>query len=214
MNLTVHICRPALLGLILVTSSSLLSADVERAGTETTAGWSIQGGQVELQPAGKPQVSGTFLVNSPQAATGPLAAPLQGGACLVADLVPFGIGRARCETNADCNGPDAIDKQHDTRLAEYVGYCATRDGSTEPPRCWTRPGPPNTHCRRSVDALRLIAGVHKLGPVDADPLGSGEPFPEWAVYACMAQVGHERACGEVVSPYRQVSLTPLPLRRE
>ncbi len=208
------IYRPALLGLALITSFCLLGADGENAGTETTVGWSIQGGQVELQQGVEPMVSGMFIVSSPQAATDPLAAPLQGGGCLVADLVPFGIGRASCVTNADCNEPDSIDKQHDPRLANFVGYCATRDASTEPPRCWTRPGLPDTHCKRSKDSFRLTAGVHKLGPVDADPLGNGEPYPEWAVFACMAQAGHDRACGEAGSPFRQNSLTPLVSRRE
>ncbi len=214
MSLATQICRPALLGLILVASFPSPGAESEGAEAEAALGWRIQAGQAELQTAGQPQVSGTFMVSAPPGETDPLAAPMQGGACLLADLVPFGVGRASCATSADCNGPDSIDRQKDPRLAEYVGYCAARDGSAEAPRCWTRPGPASTHCQRTVDSLRLTAGEHSLGPVVADPLGNGEPLPEWAVYACMAKAGHERACGEAVSPHRQVSLTPLPYRRD
>jgi len=214
MSLASQISRQVLLGLSLVASFPSPGAESEGAGAEAVPGWSIQAGPVELQPAGQPLVAGVFNVSAPPAEMDPLAAPMQGGACLLADLTPHGIGRATCVTSADCNGPDSIDRQKDPRLAEYVGYCAARDGSAEAPRCWTRPGPASTHCRRTVDSLRLTAGEHSLGPVVADPLGNGEPLPEWSVYACMAETGHERACGEAVSPHRQVSLTPLPYRRD
>lgn len=204
----------AVLVFALFSVAPLLVADEVREVKAVSAEWSIRAGQVELQALEKPLVSGEFSVISSHLEVDSPAAPRQGGACLVADLVPFGIGRESCVTNADCNGPDAMDKQLDPRLASYVGYCASRDGTNQAYKCWTRPGPPETHCRRTRDSLRLTAGVHRLGPVDADPLGNSEPYPEWAVYACMAQPGHERACGETVSPYRQVSLTPLPAGRD
>lgn len=186
--------------------SAVAEASVQK---DVSDGWSIHAGPVERMRGAPVRVSGTFEVRTQGSEAAAVGIARQGGACLVADLVPFGIGRAHCATNADCNGPDAIDKLGRPELAEYHGYCAARDGSAEPPRCWTRPGPANTHCRRSVDGLRLTPGVHAVGPVDADPLGRSEPRPRWAVYACLAQEGHARACADPTSPHRQVSLTPL-----
>jgi hypothetical protein len=194
-------------GLALLLLPAIAAADGAAAAA---TGWSIHGGPVERRPGEPVTVVGQFEVRAALGGSTAATAPLQGGACLVANLAPFGIGRTRCSTNADCNGPDAIDREHDARLAEYVGYCAARDGSGQAPQCWTRPGPADTHCRRTVDGLLLTTGTHALGPVAADPLGNGEPWPEWAVYACMAHAGHDRACGEAVSADRQVSLTPLP----
>lgn len=194
-------------GLVLIALSADATAD---GSTDTTGSWSIRAGDVQWTAGETPLVSGVFQVSATEVEQSQAAAPHQGGACLVADLVPYGIGRAHCAMNADCNGPDSIDREHDARLAEYVGYCAARDGSGETPRCWTRPGPAATYCRRTIESLRLTAGSHEVGPVNGDPLGNGAPYPEWAVYACMAHAGHDRACGEIVSPHRQVSLTPLP----
>jgi TolB-like protein/Tfp pilus assembly protein PilF len=194
--------------------SAGVAAEGASRATDATAGWSIHGGPVEWQPGQPVQVVGRFEVRAPAAGPTAETALLQGGACLVADLVPFGIGRATCATNADCNGPGAFDRVRGSDTEGYLGYCAARDGSNEPPRCWTRPGPAGSHCRRSVDGLLLTEGVQEVGPVAADALENGEPYPEWAVYACMAHPGHDRACGEPVSPNRQVSLTPLPAEAE
>jgi hypothetical protein len=217
-----NLLRPTLLGLALLAAWRALPAADEvppapppvpgasSARPDNTGGWSIHGGPVERIRGEPARVSGTFEVRTEGEGPAAEGKARQGGACLVADLVPFGIGRAHCATNADCNGPDAIDKLGHPGLAEYHGYCAARDGSAEAPRCWTRPGPASTHCRRTVDGLRLNPGVHALlGPVDADPLSRGEPRPRWAVYACLAHEGHDRACAEPASPHRQVSLTPL-----
>jgi hypothetical protein len=216
-----NLLGPTLLGLALLAAWRALPAADEvptaappvpaasSARPDHTGGWSIHGGPVEWNPGEPARVSGTFEVRTRDSETATAGTARQGGACLVADLVPFGIGRARCATNADCNGPDAIDKFGHPGLADYHGYCTARDGSAEAPRCWTRPGPASTHCRRTVDGLRLTPGAHAVGPVDADPLGRGEPRPRWAVYACLAHVGHDRACAEPASPYRQISLTPL-----
>lgn len=170
--------------------------------------WRIEAGPVRIAPGEPAELIGIFRVIAP-AGTLAEAAPRSGGACLVADLTPFGIGLARCNSHSDCNGPDSIDAS-DPRLEGFRGYCASRDGSGEPPHCWTRPGPPQTHCQRSIDGLRLTQGAHELGPVNADPLGNGGPLPEWAVYACMADEGHDRACGQRGGGNRQTSLTPLP----
>jgi hypothetical protein len=202
MRFGVSLCKPVLLAVIVTVAPLLPAAD--------TPGWRILAGPVEMRPVEPALVSGSFRVIAHPPGIDPLGARPQGGACLVANLVPFGIGRARCVTNADCNAADALDKEHDPRLAGYIGYCMRRDGSDAPPQCWTRPGPAGTHCKRSVGEWQLSEGAHPLGPVAADPLGKGEPYPEWAVYACMAHPGHDRACGETVSPYRQVSLTPAP----
>lgn len=201
-------------GLLLILLSSSLRADSQAEELNTQAEWRIQSGQVEQISKTPPLVSGTFAIISTNQPIDSYAAPMQGGACLVADLVPFGIGRNECMSNADCNGVDSIDKQRMPDLTDYVGYCVSRDGSQQAPRCWTRPGPPETHCRRTIDSLQLTVGTHTLGPVNADPLGQGEPYPEWAVYACMAHPDHEKACGEAVSPFRQISLTPWMEQRE
>ena len=190
------------------TSAACGDRDDYAAGASATGGWRIHGGTVAWTEAERPQVSGSFEICPPRGSNTGDAAPLQGGACLVADLTPFGIGMAACETHADCNAPGAFDRLPNPGAAEYSGYCIAPDGSDEPPRCWTRPGPAGTYCRRSIDALPMTAGSHRIGPVSGDPLGTGKPFPQWAVYACLAHAGHDRACGEPASPHRQVSLTP------
>lgn len=169
-------------------------------------GSTIRSGPVTWQEGAEARVAGVFEVRAAAGETDPQALPRQGGACLVADLVPYGVGRARCSTDADCNQADAFDAGNPL-TADFRGYCAARDGSGEPTKCWTRPGPPETHCRRTVDGLELRVGTHPIGPVNGDPLGRGEPYPDWAVYSCMAQPGHDRACGEPESPFKQVSLT-------
>ena len=175
---------------------------------DPTRGWNIQAQEAAWASGDSLAVTGSVrIVAPPQSADADPATP-QGGACLVANLVPFGIGRRDCATNADCNGPDAIDRQHDPRLADYTGYCARRDGSEQAPTCWTRPGPAESHCKRTIDGWKMAAGEHGIGPVDGDPLGAGEPYPEWAVYACMAYLGSDRACGMPVSDQRRISLTP------
>jgi len=178
------------------------------AAGASAGGWSIRAGPVEWAQGEPLQVSGRFEVCGPDSGAEAGAEPRSGGACLLADLVDQGIGRVACTTHADCNGPDAIDRE-DPRMAGYVGYCATEDGSGEAPRCWTRPGPPETHCQRSVDGFLLTPGVHRLTPVDGDPLRNGAPYPRWVVYACLAHVGHGRACAEPENPNKQVSLTPV-----
>lgn len=184
-------------------------AHAERAShAADTGGWSIHAGPVGWTRDDPPRVSGRFEVCGPVSGAEPRVARRQGGACLVADLVDQGIGRAICATHADCNSRDAFDRG-DPRLADFQGYCLAQGGSDEPPRCWTRPGPAAAFCKRTLDTFRMTAGVHHLGPVDRDPLNSGEPYPRWAVYACMAHAGHDRSCGEPASPHRQISLTPL-----
>lgn len=177
---------------------------------EASARWSIIAGPVNLVPGNPVRAEGTFEIRATPGAVDRDLPPVTGGACLVANLVPFGIGRATCQTNADCNGPDAIDAEADSRLVDYAGYCAARDGSGEPSTCWTRPGPASTHCRRTVDTLQIAEGEYGLGPVSGDPLGNAPPWPEWAVYACTADPGFPGACGEIVSPNRRISLTPPP----
>lgn len=172
--------------------------------TADAGDWRIQAGPVTWTQGDPPQVTGTFEVCAASGEDPPGGALRQGGACLVADLVPWGIGRASCATHADCNAFDG----KDPRMAGYVGYCATQDGSGEPPRCWTRPGPASTHCRRSADGFPLTVGTHGFGPVSGDPQGAGAPYPRWAVFACLAQAGHDRACGDPDSPNKQISLTP------
>lgn len=193
-----------LLGVVLLASLANADEQAPAAGDRR-----IQAGPVTWQNGANPQVSGTFRVF---AAATDIESPdpaLQGGACLVADLTPFGIGSAECATNADCNPVNTADTQPSPHVSEFVGYCAARDGSGETPRCWTRPGPPSTHCKRTIDPFRLTEGEHELGPVSANPLGNAPPYPEWVVYACLAAPGHDRACGEAVSPHRQISLTSL-----
>jgi len=153
--------------------------------------------------------SGTFLVRAPGGML-PDAVARSGGACLLADLVPFGVGLPTCTTTSECNTPEAIDKANHPELEGYFGYCTARDGSNEPLRCWTRPGPPETHCRRTIDGFELTAGEHQVGPVDADPLGNGPPYPQWVVYACLADAGHDRACGEPLDANRKISVTVRP----
>jgi hypothetical protein len=175
---------------------------------ESAGGWDIQAEAVEWSTGAKPVVTGRFRVDAPSASPESGASIPKGGACMVANLVPFGVGRATCTTHADCNGVDSIDRQRDPRLENFVGYCAKRDGSDEPLTCWTRPGPPGGFCKRSIDPWTMSGGTHQLGPVDGDPLGNGPPYPEWAVYACLAFLGHDRACGEPSNPNRKISLSP------
>jgi len=169
--------------------------------------WRIEAGPVRIDPRDPTMVGGTFVVRAPPG-TAPQVAGRQGGACLVADLLARGIGMASCQTDLDCNTQEAIDKEDHPHLQTYYGYCLSRDGSLERPRCWTRPGPPQTHCSRTVDGLQLTEGVHELASVMADPLGLGAPYPEWAVLACMADEGHERACGQASDAHRQRSVSP------
>lgn len=171
--------------------------------------WRIEAGPVEISPGDSPQVSGVFHVHAP-AGTPADAAPRAGGACLLADLLPFGIGLPICATNADCNTPKAIDKAGNPALENFQGYCTARDRSIEPPRCWTRPGLSETHCLRSRDGLLLTPGTHHLPPVPADPLGRGVPLPDWAVLACIAQESQPGACGAPASEHRHISVTPHP----
>lgn len=190
--------------------AALLATLASFAGS-TLAGepdaWRIEAGQVETLHGPKAQVVGSFIVHAPDPMP-PDAPPRMGGACLVADLVPFGVGLASCETTSDCNAAGALQTDKNPALQGSSTYCAAPDGSDEPRRCWTRPGPPQSHCRRSIDGFRLDPGTHRIGPVDADPMGRGGPVPRWAVFACLAADGHERACGEPDSVHRQISLTP------
>lgn len=169
-------------------------------------GWRIEAGAIEVTPGAPARVSGTFHVHAP-AGTPPEAAPRAGGACLVADLVPFGVGAAACQSNADCNTPEAIDTQRHPGLDGAYGYCAAPDGSGESSRCWTRPGTARTYCSRSIDGLRLTPGTHRIAAVPADPLDFGGPLPNWAVVACLADAAHPAACGEQSGEHRQFSMT-------
>jgi hypothetical protein len=179
------------------------------SGSQADEKWRIEAGQVELSAGKSPWVRGSFYVHAPTG-TPPDATPRAGGACLVTDLVAEGVGLDTCKTNADCNSPRAIDKAGDPALEAYVGYCLARDGSTQPPRCWTRPGPPATYCQRTVDGLKFTAGEHHLGPVPADPLDTGDRRLKWAVMACMADEGHPKACGDPEGEaFRQISFTPI-----
>lgn len=171
--------------------------------------WRIEAGPVEVIHDGRAQVSGIFQVHAPPG-TPSGAAPRNGGACLVADLVPFGVGGASCRTNADCNTTRAIDTELRPELEGAFGYCAVRDGSDEFPRCWTRPGPVREYCRRSVDGLILTPGIHRLPVVPAAPLRDAPVVPEWAILACLADEGHPTACGEQNSEHQQVSVSPRP----
>ncbi len=176
-----------------------------------THSWSIHGGPVEWQ-AGEPgQVIGHFEIRAPADGTSADAELLQAGACLVADLTPFGIGSATCTTQADCNQPGTFGSPENAGIEQYHGYCATRDGSKEATRCWTRPGPPDAYCIRTKDSWKATAGMHTVGPANGKPLGDQAPAAEWAVYACLAHPGHGRACGEPDNPHRQISLTPGPI---
>jgi hypothetical protein len=181
--------------------------DQARPDASQAGNWSIQAGPVTAAEGHEPEVSGLFEVCSPAGEAPGRMALHQGGACLVAYLVPFGTGRAECRSHADCNPPGEFDRLGPP-TADYFGYCARRDGDDGPPRCWTRPGPADTHCLRTVDHWRMSAGIHQIGPVNGDPLGRGEPYPEWAVFACVAHSGHDRACGEPDNPNKEVSLTP------
>jgi len=187
--------------LLLIMASAVVFAEVAND-------WSIQAGQVEITVGDSPRVSGTFYVHAPPGT--PAETVIRtGGACLLTDLVPFGVGLESCTSNGDCNTPQAIDKANHPEMQGYLGYCVVRDGSDEPPRCWTRPGPPQDYCKRSIDGLALTPGTHQLPSVPADPLNHGAPLPDWAVFACMADEGHPTACGQPVSDHRQFSMTPL-----
>lgn len=174
---------------------------------EAAEDWRIEAGLAQLVAGALPRVNGYFYVHAP-AGTPADAAPRSGGACLVADLVPFGVGLPSCETTADCNAPEAIDKASNPALENFQGYCAAPDGSREPPKCWTRPGLPTEYCNRSPDGLRLTPGMHVLPTVPADPLNLETSLPDWAVLACMAEEGHPAACGEPANVHRQLSMTP------
>jgi hypothetical protein len=190
-----------------------LSAAFLAIGSNADENWRIEAGQVEFSGGEEVWVRGSFLVHAPEG-TPADAAPREGGACLLADLVAFGVGLESCKSFADCNSPRAIDKANNPAMEDYVGYCVARDGSTQPPRCWTRPGPAESHCKRSVDGLRLTAGKHQLEPVPADPLKTGARRLKWAVIACLADADHPRACGEEESAMRQMSLTPMSFGRD
>jgi len=182
-------------------------ADPAPTDSAKTDSWVIQAGPIRSIDGSVPMVTGTFQVSGPQSAISSKEELRQGGACLIADLVPFGIGLSNCTTNQDCNQPDGFGAATIPALKEAYGYCVSRGG--EPPRCWTRPGPPDKYCRRSIDGLRLTPGEHQLEPVAIDPLRRGMPYPEWAVYACMAHKGHDRECGNPgKSQFRQISVTP------
>ncbi len=176
------------------------------AVAEPPPDWRIESGPVRIEPGEHPGVSGTFLVRAPEGKA-PDTTARSGGACLLADLVPFGVGLPTCMTTSECNTPEAIDKANHPEFEGYFGYCTGRDGSDEPKRCWTRPGSPETHCRRTIDGFELTAREHRVGPVDADPLGKGPPYPEWVVYACISDAGHPRACGGPLDANRQISVT-------
>lgn len=176
---------------------------------EAAEDWRVEAGPVEIMHTISPQVTGAFYVHAPPGTSADTVART-GGACLLADLVPFGVGLATCKTSEDCNTPEAIDKANDPAKELFYGYCAVRDGSGEPPKCWTRPGPPGEYCLRSLDGLRLTPGTHQLPEVLADPLNLGEPLPDWAVFACIAAEGQAAGCASQVEEHRQVSLTPLP----
>jgi len=182
-------------------------------GSFAAEDWRIEAGQVEFSAGEDVWVRGTFFVTAP-AGTPAEASPRNGGACLLADLVALGVGLETCKSNADCNSPRAIDKADNPALEDFLGYCLTRDGSSQPPRCWTRPGPPETHCKRSVDGLRLTAGEHQLKPVLADPLKAGGRRPKWAVRACIADEGYPDGCHEQGGEHQQTSLTPLSFGRD
>ena len=171
--------------------------------------WRIEAGAVTIASGDSPQVTGVFFVHAPPG-TAADAAPRTGGACLLADLVSYGIGLASCETVDDCNTAEALDLERYPNFQGGHGYCISRDGSDEPRKCWTRPGPPDRYCLRSMDGLRLTPGVHQLPRVPADPLGRGDPLPDWVVLACIAAEGQAMGCGASNAAHRQTSVTPLP----
>jgi len=172
---------------------------------ELADAWSIRPGPVEFEGDESGwRASGSFSVDGPEE---DIASLPQGGGCLMADLVPSGIGAAQCQTNAECNTSETFDLNQHPERADFHGYCAARDGSDGPARCWTRPGRPDAYCKRSIDSP-LIRGRNELGPVDADPLKQGQPLPEWAVYTCLARPGYDRACGGPENPNRRISMTP------
>lgn len=114
-----------------------------------------------------------------------------GGACLVADLVDRGVGAASCTTDAECVIPAAWQGRG------WFGYCASPDGSGEAKRCWTRPGGPLTHCRRSAELLptrQFSEGVYTLTPVRADAAEDGAPV-RWMLLACLAGERTPASCG-------------------
>lgn len=174
----------------------------------TVQDWRIEAGVVSPSTESGTQVQGHYRVYAPPD-TPVDAAPRTGGACLLADLVPFGVGLPTCTTKEDCNSPAAIDKAGDQRLQDFHGYCIKWGEDLQVGRCWTRPGPPQTHCKRSIDGHPLTQGDHVLGPVSADPLGMGGPQPRWIVNACIADEGFPTACGEPESEHRQFSVTPV-----
>lgn len=170
--------------------------------------WRVEARSAKRVDGEPTQVVGDIYVHAP-ADTPADAAPRMGGGCLLADLVEYGIGLASCASSADCNSPTAIDKSSDPQLQSFYGYCVWRSANESAGRCWTRPGPPDSHCIRSIDGHALTPGAHQLGPVPVRPLSTLPAEPEWIVFACIADEAHPAACGEPESQSRQISTSPL-----
>jgi len=137
------------------------------------------------------QLHGSFVVELPIAGTPAIPAMGTGGACYVADLNFAGYpGRQEmCTSDDECRGAN-VTPPNGTMPDGWLGYCVQ-----DPPnpahvgRCWVRPGPPETHCRRSKDEggkVWPLGEIQQLKPIDLDIGHNINPVEiKWRIHACL-----------------------------
>jgi len=159
-------------------------------------GWTVTAGKVEVvKSTGTPKhnrVKGGYTFKSTLSEPGTRL----GGACLIADLTDEGVGLKSCESDQQCNDAYAANPNAILGLAvpgSVPGphlYCLDGGKKNSPKRCWIRPGPDTTHCRKgpstptTYTVPAAVAGQPDSGSVNADPLGKGKPVP-WRVGTCL-----------------------------
>lgn len=114
-----------------------------------------------------------------------------GGGCLVADF-SASLGDSRCVTHDDCNdylGRFLADLPTGSSAEGAHGYCARPGDTSEPRRCWIRPGPQAAYCLVSPLAPLPLNQPVQIPPapmkgVAAFPLADGRKV-RWMVFTCL-----------------------------
>jgi hypothetical protein len=187
--------------------------------------WSANPGAVtrlgpEWHLDGRARVRGTFeFVSDP--ANG-IESNGFGGACLVADLTPQGIGKQRCSTDLDCN-PVVSVRQRPGRpdvpsVTHYSSaYCLkSHELPSAPKICWVRPGSQDDYCSiRRPPAEPLSRGKYPLPTVRADPTGKDLPV-RWRIVTCLnppnpspMPTDYKQPCSVIGSTNKQSKAGPI-----
>lgn len=135
-------------------------------------------------------LTATFRVERSSAARA-IPSEAMGGACLIADLNPFGTPRRGvCTTDEQC----AASLSPGQRANGWYSYCVvefdriTAQGKTPKGKCWTRPGPPPSYCTMATDSpwkdgIDVRVPAKGVAPLYS-PWSTGAEV-RWRVRACL-----------------------------